>query len=100
MADGKNEGNKVTDNKSTGPKSSDSKREGDVPDAKAVAGANQDLQDRRSSVFGDNTSSTGGANNPGQHGRDGGEINGQTNNPKPDENTISGEAADDMQKEG
>jgi hypothetical protein len=98
MADNKD--NKVTDNKNAGPKTSDSKREGEVENAQAVGGANQDLQDRRSSVFGDNTSSTGGANNPGQHGRDGGEINGQTNNPAPDENTVKGEAADDMQKEG
>lgn len=89
----------VTDNKGPGPKTSDSKRNVDVPDAKMVEGANRDLQDRRMNKFGDTTSSTGGANTPGQHGRDGGEINGQDANPAPSEDVISGPRADDTNKE-
>ena len=83
-----------------GPKSKDSTRDKDVGPAQNVEGANQHLQDTRRNVFGDNTSSTGGANNPGQHGRDGGEINQTTNNPAPSEDVISGERADDTNTEG
>lgn len=86
--------------KTAGPKSEDTKRTDNISDAKLQAGADQALQESRGNVFGDNTSSSGGANNPGQHGRDGGEINGTTNNPKPSEAAISGEKADDNQKEG
>jgi len=51
----------------------------------SIEGANQYLSDvTQGHVFGDNTSSTGGANNPGQHGRDGGEVNGEDNNPSPE----------------
>ena len=54
----------------------------------AIEGANRHLDDVTGGhVFGDNTSSTGGANNPGQHGRDGGEINGEDNNPSPEDPT-------------
>lgn len=93
----------VTDNKGpagSGPKTTDSKRNAEVTPEQNVEGANRHLQDTRSgTVFGDNTSSTGGANNPGQHGRDGGEINGATNNPAPSEEVISGDRADDTNKE-
>lgn len=92
----------MADNKPStgGPKTADSKRDEKVAPAQNVEGANQDLQERRSTVFGDNTSSTGGANNPGQHGRDGGEIDGTPNNPAPAKEVIEGERADDQQKEG
>lgn len=90
----------VSDKKVAGPKTEDSKREGEVENTRLTEGANKDLQDRRLHTFGDNTSSTGGANNPGQHGRDGGEINGETNNPAPSEDVISGERADDTNTEG
>lgn len=80
--------NKVSDKKDKGPKSEDSKREGDIANAANVAGADRDLEARRQSQHGDLTSSTGGANNPGQHGRDGGEINGQSNNPAPSEGAV------------
>lgn len=83
----------------TGPKSEDTKRDKDVTDTQNQAGADLHLQQSRGTVFGDTTSSQGGANNPGQHGRDGGEINGTTNNPAPSENAISGEAADDNEQE-
>lgn len=79
------------DKKNAGPKSEDSKRTDEVTDANLTAAADQDLSDRRGNVFGDITSSTGGANNAGQHGRDGGEINGQTNNPAPSEAAVNGE---------
>jgi len=56
--------------------------------AEGIAGANQHLHDvTEGHVFGDTTSSSGGANNPGQHGRDGGAINGEDNNPTPDDPT-------------
>lgn len=87
----------MADNK---PKSKDEKREDVAPqtnNASLAEGANRDLQDRRGNVFGDNTSSSGAANNPGQHGRDGGEVNGEPNNPAPTEEVISGDRADDMQ---
>lgn len=71
-----------------GPKSTDTKREEEVTSTQNVAGANRDLEDRRQHLFGDNTSSSGGANNPGQHGRDGGEIAGVDNNPAPSEEAI------------
>jgi hypothetical protein len=59
----------------------------------AIEGANQHLHDvTEGHVFGDNTSSTGGANNPGQHGRDGGDINGEDNNPSPEDPTPEEEA--------
>jgi len=61
--------------------------------AEGVAGANQHLEDVTSGhVFGDTTSSSGGANNPGQHGRDGGAINGEDNNPTPEDPTPEEEA--------
>ena len=103
---------KVEDNKTFGPKSKDSKR---VTDAEAVQqeemspeeraarsgeevnanasseqieGADQYLSDvTGGKQHGDNTSSSGGANNPGQHGRDGGTINGEENNPVPTDPT-------------
>lgn len=51
----------------------------------AVEGATQAYEDCvEGHVFGDNTSSTPGNNNPGQHGRDGGETNGEDNNPSPE----------------
>lgn len=84
----------VDDKKTVGPKTEDSKRgEPPVTPAENVEGANQYLSDTRQSVVGDNTSSTGGANNPGQHGRDGGEIDGVSNNPAPDAEAIAGEPA-------
>lgn len=104
MADNKDDkDNKVSDKKATplsGAKTEDSKREGKIAAGAAVEGANRDLEARRQSQHGDLTSSTGGANNPGQHGRDGGEINGQTNNPAPSEDVVSGERANDSQTEG
>jgi hypothetical protein len=92
----------MADNKPStgGPKSADSKRDEKVSDTQNQGGADKDLQERRSTVFGDNTSSTGGSNNPGQHGRDGGEIDGTPSNPAPSESAVSGEKADDQQKEG
>lgn len=92
MADEKDAG-KASDKRTTGPKTEDSSREGEVSDPRLVAGADQNLADSRTSQFGDHTSSTGGANNPGQHGRDGGEINGVTNNPAPSEAAVAGETA-------
>lgn len=89
----------VKDTKSTGPKSADSKRTSEPAAPDMQAAADQYLQDTRGNVFGDNTSSTGGANNAGQHGRDGGEINGTDNNPAPSKDAVSGEAADDNEKE-
>lgn len=84
-----------------GPKTEDSKRaEKDNPTpAQNVEGANRDLQDRRMNTFGDHTSSSSAANNPGQHGRDGGEINQVSNNPAPSEDVVEGERADDTNKE-
>lgn len=60
----------------------------DKPEEKAnvneVANADLELEQRRmGNLHGDNTSSSGGANNPGMHGRDGGEAGGTTNNPAP-----------------
>jgi len=107
---------KVEDTKVAGPKTKDSKRTDDhkketrdlrsepldaeerasrsgeevnaMCTEEAIEGANQHLHDVTSGhVFGDNTSSTGGANNPGQHGRDGGDINGEDNNPSPEDPT-------------
>lgn len=106
MADNKKnenkEAGKASDTKSSlsGVKSEDSKREGEVESVALSEAANRDLQDRRHGLFGDNTSSSGEQNVAGQHGRDGGEINGQTNNPAPTEDVISGERADDMNTEG
>lgn len=76
----------------SGVKNVDSKRDEEVSNAKLVAGANQDLEDSRGKTSGDTTSSSSGANNPGQHGRDGGEINGVSNNPAPSEAAIEPEA--------
>jgi len=81
------------------PKTQDTKREENIANPELTAGADQALQDARGNVFGDNTSSSSEANNPGQHGRDGGEINGVTNNPAPSKEAQTGEAADDNQKE-
>lgn len=54
----------------------------------AIEGANQHLHDVTAGhVFGDTTSSSGGANNPGQHGRDGGEVDGEDSNPSPEDPT-------------
>lgn len=109
MADDKEDKEvKASDKKVAGPKSEDSKREGEVENAAAVEGANRDLEARRQSQHGDLTSSTGGANNPGQHGRDGGEINGQSNNPAPSEGAVdpsiaaeaAEKAAEDAENEG
>lgn len=86
----------MADKKVAGPKTEDSKRDEEVTSAQNTEGANRHLEDVRLNVFGDNTSSTGGANNPGQHGRDGGEIDGVDNNPAPSEDVVSGERADDM----
>lgn len=99
MAD---ENKKASDTKSkmSGVKTEDSKRDGTVESPVMTEAANRDLQDRRAGLVGDNTSSSGEQNNAGQHGRDGGEINEQTNNPSPSEDVISGERANDMQKEG
>jgi hypothetical protein len=76
-----------------GPKTEDSKREGKRGPAVTPAaqeGANRDYEDRvAGKLHGDVTSSTGGANNPGQHGRDGGGINQGNNNPPPDEYTTN-----------
>jgi len=56
--------------------------------SEGAQGANQYLEDvTGGKQHGDNTSSSGGANNPGQHGRDGGTINGEDNNPVPDDPT-------------
>lgn len=85
--------------KAPGPKTEDTKRQEEVTPAQNVEGANRDLQDRRMNTFGDNTSSTGGANTPGQHGRDGGEINGTDNNPAPSADVVEGPRADDTNKE-
>jgi hypothetical protein len=92
----------MADNKPStgGPKTTDSKRDNDISNVQNVEGANRNLQDMRSNTFGDNTSSTGGANNPGQHGRDGGEIDGTDNNPAPSKDVIEGERADDTNQEG
>jgi hypothetical protein len=83
-----------------GPKTKDSTREKEPADPSMVEGANRDLQDRRGTTFGDNTSSSSAANTPGQHGRDGGEINGTDNNPAPSDDVVKGERADDNEKEG
>lgn len=83
-----------------GTKTADSKRETEPSSPQMTEGANQDLQNRRLNQFGDITSSTGGANNPGQHGRDGGEINETFNNPAPSEDVVEGPRADDTNKEG
>lgn len=74
------------------PKTKDTARkEEDNPTPEAnQAGADQHLSDVRQSVVGDLTSSSAEANNPGQHGRDGGEINGVSNNPAPSEAAIEG----------
>lgn len=103
---------KVEDTKVAGPKTKDSKRLEDADKVRgeelsaeerasrsaeevnamcteeSIEGANQHLHDvTQGHVFGDNTSSSGGANNPGQHGRDGGTVNGEDNNPVPDDPT-------------
>lgn len=83
----------------SGVKNKDSTRDDEVADAKLVAGADQDLEDSRGKTMGDTTSSSAGANNPGQHGRDGGEIGGQSNNPAPSEAAIDpGKAAAEAEK--
>jgi hypothetical protein len=82
-----------------GPKTTDTKRTTEPSSPAMTEAANRDLQDRRMNTFGDNTSSTGGANTPGQHGRDGGEINETSNNPAPADEVVSGERADDTNKE-
>jgi hypothetical protein len=81
------------------PKAKDDERKDEVTEQQNQGGADRHLQDTRSGVFGDNTSSSAGANNPGQHGRDGGEIGGVSNNPAPSDEAVSGEAADDEEKE-
>lgn len=78
----------------SGVKSEDSSRDGKVDDVKLVAAADQNLNDSRGTTFGDTTSSSSGANNPGQHGRDGGEVNGQTNNPAPSDAAVAPEAVE------
>src|SRR6188768_35777 len=108
---------KVEDTKVAGPKTKDSKRLEDADKVRgeelsaeertsrsaeevnamcteeSIEGANQHLHDVTSGhVFGDNTSSSGGANNPGQHGRDGGTVNGEDNNPSPEDPTPEEEA--------
>jgi hypothetical protein len=91
----------MADEKKTfpGPKTKDTTREEAPTDPHMTEGANRHLQDTRMNVFGDNTSSTADANTPGQHGRDGGEINELSNNPAPSEDVISGDRADDTNKE-
>jgi hypothetical protein len=89
----------MVDTPNRGPKSKDTKPK-EVPDEPHMTeGANRHLQDTRLNVFGDNTSSSGAQNVPGQHGRDGGETNGVSNNPAPSEDVISGDRADDTNKE-
>lgn len=83
----------------TGTKTKDSTRDKEPTDPAMVEGANRHLQDTRLNVFGDNTSSSSAANTPGQHGRDGGEINETSNNPAPSDDVIGGERADDTNKE-
>lgn len=104
MADKKEENKKadVSDTKTSlsGVKTEDSERKGEVESVALTEAANRDLQDRRLNSFGDKTSSSGEQNVAGQHGRDGGEINQQTNNPAPSEDVISGERADDMNTTG
>jgi hypothetical protein len=91
--------------KGPGPKTEDTRRDEDVSAQQNTAGANAAVEDMRGRVFGDNTSSTGGANNPGQHGRDGGEINTaaagsvSTNNPAPDEAVAENEAGAETQRQ-
>lgn len=99
MPNDKNEKAKVEDTKPAGPKSEDSKREGNPTPVAHTEGANRNYQDAALGRVGDTTSSTGGANNPGQHGRDGGEINEVSNNPPPSEEVITGERADDTKKD-
>lgn len=92
----------MADNKPStgGPKTSDSKRDQNVTPERNQAGADLHTEEARGRVFGDNTSSTGGANNPGQHGRDGGEIGSVvepenremlSNNPAPSEAVVENE---------
>lgn len=85
-----------------GPKTQDTKRNEDVDSPELTAGADKHLSDVRNNLFGDNTSSSGGANTPGQQGRDGGEINETTNNPAPSDEAIKGESevADAEEKTG
>jgi len=68
----------------------------------SIEGANQHLHDvTQGHVFGDTTSSTGGANNPGQHGRDGGEVNGEDSNPAPEPPEVpEGEPAPEVGSAG
>jgi hypothetical protein len=52
-------------------------------------GADADFQNRTSGhVFGDTTSSNGQQNMPGQHGRDGGVVDGRDANPAPSDAAI------------
>jgi hypothetical protein len=65
--------------------------------------ADQSLLQSRGTVWGDLTSSNGNQNVDGLHGRDGGVTgsvdSGKPHNPAPSENAISGEKADDNEKE-
>lgn len=83
------------------PKTEDENRDelkkDDAPQT-MVEGANRQYQDETGGkVFGDLTSSSGSQNNPGQHGRDGGTVDGVDANPAPSEDVISGDRADDSQ---
>ncbi len=82
-----------------GPKTEDSKRDGKVTDTTNQGGADRALADARSNQFGDITSSSSAANNPGQHGRDGGTVNGTDNNPAPSDAAINGETAESQDAE-
>lgn len=88
MADNKN-AKTLGSKDGPGPKSED-----DVAVAPSTAqeqaGADQHLEQMRSNTFGDNTSSSGGANSPGLHGRDGGVSQGTSNNPAPSEEAVKG----------
>ena len=81
-----------------GPKSEDT--EVVAPStATEQAGADQFLEQSRGRSFGDNTSSSGGANTAGLHGRDGGVSEGTSNNPAPSAEAITGEAPADSDNE-
>lgn len=52
------------------------------------AGADENLNQRKGKVWGDNTSSSGENNQIGQHGRDGGTVDGLASNPAPSEKAL------------
>jgi hypothetical protein len=98
-------GHSTTAKETDNPNTQDPEKAPAAASPQLQSAADQGLEDTRGRTFGDTTSSMGGKNNPGQHGRDGGSSIptdhplGFDHNPPPSEAAVDPNVEEEQREE-